>query len=303
MLPGIFSAKSGMAGFLRQNARTDRIRIKRCRLVMFILLILLPQSPALADLILAPTRIVFEKNQRAAQLDLINKGAETATYRITLVNRRMSETGEFSAIDSPMPGEQFADGLLRYSPRQVVLAPGAGQVVRIMLRKPADLRPGEYRSHLQFERLPDAKGAAGINAPGKPASGEIGITLTALIGASIPVIVRHGETAARMTLSNLELKKPATGEPPILAVVIERNGNRSVYGDLAVSFTPKGGAEQEIAKAGGVAVYTPNPLRRVKLALKPPPGLALAHGTLRVTYRLRPEEGGKLLAETAIQLP
>ena len=303
MLHFITSANSGMACFLRQIVRTDRIRIKRSWLVMFILFMLLPQSPALADLMLYPTRIVLEKNQRAAQLELINNGNETATYRISLVNRRMSETGEFSAIDSPMPGEQFADGLLRYSPRQVVLAPGAGQVVRIMLRKPADLAPGEYRSHLQFERLPEAKGATGIAAPGQLAAGEISVTLTALIGASIPVIVRHGETAARMTLSNLELQKSATGEPPILAVVMERNGNRSVYGDLAVSFTPRGGAEQEIAKAGGVAVYTPNPLRRVKLALKPPPGQALAHGTLRVTYRQRPEEGGKLLAETLIQLP
>ncbi len=303
MLPSISSANSGMACFLRQIARTDRIGIKRCRLVMFILLMLLPQSPALADLMLYPTRIVLEKNQRAAQLELINNGNETATYRISLVNRRMSETGEFSAIDSPLPGEQFADGLLRYSPRQVVLAPGKGQVVRILLRKPADLRPGEYRSHLQFERLPEAKGAAGINAPGNPAAGEIGVTLTALIGASIPIIVRHGETTGGVILSKLTLRQRVAGQPPILAVVLERGGNRSVYGDLTASFTPKGGAEQVVAKAGGVAVYTPNPLRRVKLALKPPPGLVLTHGTLRVTYRQRPEEGGKLLAETAIQVP
>ena len=52
-----------------------------------------------------------------------------------------------------------------------------------------------------------------------------------------------------------------------------------------------------------MAVYTPNPLRRVKLALQPPAGLALARGTLRVTFRERPDAGGKLLAEAAIELP
>ncbi|MCK4304896.1 MAG: molecular chaperone, partial [Candidatus Eisenbacteria sp.] len=226
-----------------------------------------------------------------------------ATYRISLVNRRMSETGEFSAVDSPAPGEQFADPMLRYSPRQVTLAPGEGQVVRIMLRKPAGLAPGEYRSHLQFNKLPGAKEQTGIDSEGSPGDGEIAVTLTAMVGASIPVIVRHGKTSATVTLSNLELQQPADGQPPILSIHLQRSGNRSVYGDLAVTFTPQGGTEQVIARAGGVAVYTPNLLRRAKLALHPEPGLTLKHGTLRVTYRERPEAGGKLLAEAAIELP
>lgn len=264
------------------------------------LLILLPLRPAWADLMLAPTRIVLENKQRAAQLDLINNGQETATYRISLVNRRMSETGEFAAIDSPGPGEQFADGLLRYSPRQVVLAPGVGQTVRILLRKPADLPAGEYRSHLQFERLAPAQGATSI---AQPDGDEIAIRLTALIGATIPVIVRHGETAASVTLTDLEWLKPEAGQTATLALVLQRSGNRSVYGDLGAVFTPQGGAAQEVGKASGVAVYAPNPLRRVRLALQPPPGLVLARGALRVTFRERPEAGGRLLAEATIELP
>ncbi|MDO9114070.1 MAG: molecular chaperone [Polaromonas sp.] len=267
-------------------------------------LMMIAAPHAFADLMLAPTRIVLEKNQRSAQLDLINNGEETATYRINLVNRRMSETGEFSVIDSPRPGEQFADELVRYSPRQVVLAPGRGQTVRILLRKPADLPAGEYRSHLQFDRVPEATGAASINAQGPALGpGEVGVQLTALIGVSIPVIVRHGDTSATVTLSGLELPKPAPGQPSMLTVVLQRSGNRSVYGDLAVMFTPQGGAAQEVGKAGGLAVYTPNSLRRVKLELKPPAGLTLTRGSLRVTFRERPDAGGKLLAEAAIELP
>jgi hypothetical protein len=56
-----------------------------------------------------------------------------------------------------------------------------------------------------------------------------------------------------------------------------------------------------VGKAGGLAVYTPNALRRVKLELKS--DLALTHGTLRLTFRERAESGGKLLAEAAIELP
>jgi P pilus assembly chaperone PapD len=299
----LFSMLAGprIAGFMTRLLPSASTRQKRF-LPLLGLLMLLPQQYALADLMLHPTRVVFEKNQRAAQVELINNSAEAATYRISLVKRRMSETGDFSAIDSPAPGEQFADELLRYSPRQVTVAPGAGQVVRIMLRKPANLAAGEYRSHLQFDKLPDAKGATSIESMGT-GDKEIGVHLTALIGASIPVIVRHGETEASVSLSHLELEQPAAGQAPVLALQLQRSGNRSVYGDLTVGFTPQGGDAQVIAKAGGVAVYSPNPLRRAKIALQPPLGVALARGTLRVTYRERPEAGGKLLAEAAMVLP
>lgn len=277
---------------------------RQFRATWLALVMLVLADHAFGNLMIAPTRLVFDKNQRAAQVDLMNNGAETATYRISIVNRRMSETGEFSAADKPLSGEQFADELLRYSPRQVVLAPGAGQTVRISLRKPAELPVGEYRSHLLFERVAEAGGASSIDttAP-KLAPDEVGVQLKSLIGLSIPLIVRHGETTASVALSGLELLKPATsGQPPLLAAVLQRSGNRSVYGDLGATFTPRGGAAQEVGKAGGVAVYTPNPLRRVKLELKPPPGLALSGGTLRLSYRDRPEAGGKLLAEAAVEL-
>jgi hypothetical protein len=76
-----------------------------------------------------------------------------------------------------------------------------------------------------------------------------------------------------------------------------------VFGDLTVSFKPQGGAGQVIGKAGGLAVYTPNPLRRTTLNLRMPPGLALAHGTLSVTYQERPEDGGRLMAAGALDMP
>ncbi|MCE9681498.1 fimbrial biogenesis chaperone [Halomonas alkalisoli] len=264
------------------------------------LLFMLPASHALAQLMLYPTRVVFEGNQRSAQLELINNGTETATYRISLVNRRMSETGAFSDITAPMPGEQFADTLLQYSPRQVTLEPGTGQAIRIMVRKPADLVAGEYRSHLLLSQQPETTGRRSIES-GSTAAGEIGIQLTALVGASIPVIVRHGPTNANVALTQLELQRSASGAP-LLALQMQRSGTQSVYGDLTVSFTPRSGAEQVIGRANGVAVYTPNPVRRALIALQPSSGLTLSNGTLRVTYREQAEDGGRLLAESQLSL-
>ena len=270
------------------------------RLLLPCLLVLLAQS-AHAELMLHPTRIVFDRNERAAQVELINNSKEAATYRITLVNRRMTDDGRFEAITAPLAGELFADPMLRYSPRQITLQPGTAQTVRLMLRKPAQLADGEYRSHLHFQKLPDAAGATSIEAQGKP--GDIGVMLNALVGASMPVIVRHGASSAAVSLSNLALLHGADGRAPMVALQFDRSGASSVYGDLQVSFTPHGGAPQLLASAGGIAVYAPNALRRATLPLQLPQGRPLARGTLHVVYRQRADAGGAILAQAALPVP
>ena len=273
---------------------------RRLALAFLTALLLLPQA-ALADLMLYPTRLVFEKNMRTAQVDLINNGSEPTTYRISVVNQRMGEEGQFLPVDTQIPGELFANEMVQFSPRQVTLQPGTSQTVRVMIRKPASLLPGEYRSHLHFEKMPEPRGANSVE-PGVKDK-EIGIVLTALVGASIPVIVRHEVEPATVNLSHLELLKAPAMPQPTLALQFDRSGNSSVYGDLAVGFTPRGGAEQIIARANGLAVYSPNPLRRARLPLQPPAGLVLAHGTLRVTYSARPEAGSAVLAEGTLAVP
>lgn len=283
---------------LHQNQRAMNVYLR----IALLVILLLPVSPAVAELMLYPTRIVLEGNQRAAQLELINNGSKSATYRISLVNRRMSHTGTFSEAKDPLPGEQFAGDLLRYSPRQVTLAPGTGQTVRIMVRKPANLEIGEYRSHLLFAKQPDPSGRTSVESRNAGAEKEIGVVLTALVGASVPVIVRHGNTDAQVALTHLELQQPA-GKSPFLILDLERSGNQSVYGDLTVSFTPRGGSEQVIARANGVAIYTPNLVRRASIMLRQPDNYRLTSGAVRVSYREQAEDGGALLAEAVLQLP
>jgi hypothetical protein len=249
---------------------------------------------ARADLMLHPTRIVFDKSTRSAQVELINSGSEPATYRLRLVNRRMGETGEFSAVETPQPGELFAEPMLRFSPRQVTVPAGGAQTVRLMLKKDPELAPGEYRSHLQFDRVAEP---APLNATEAAPSKEIGIVLTALVGASMPIIVRQGPVSAQVALTGLHLDGAA------LSLQFERSGTASVYGDLAVTFTPRGGAPLAVGGMGGVAVYAPNPRRRAVLPLTLPPGVALKDGRLAVVYRERPDQGGAVLARADLDVP
>lgn len=263
-------------------------------LIATILASVSPAAHAASELMVHPTRVVFEGNARTAQIDLINSGTEPMTYRISVVNRRMTEAGEFVPADTPAAAERFADRMIRFSPRQVVLQPGVAQAVRLQLRKPADITDGEYRTHLLFQALPPANAAT---PESKAPEQGLDIRLAAIYSVSIPVIVRHGTTTAAVSLRDLELRRPVAG-PPALALRIERTGSRSVYGDLTVHLR-SGAREQIIGRANGVAVYTPNSERRVVLPL-PALKQGVPAGELRVTFQERPEQSRRVEAQARL---
>ena len=59
----------------------------------------------------------------------------------------------------------------------------------------------------------------------------------------------------------------------------------------------------DLAKAGGVAVYVPNPTRRARMPLAMTGANSLPAGLLRLSYRERADAGGKLLAEATLAVP
>lgn len=259
------------------------------------------EQGGVGDLLVAPTRVVFEGRERTAEFILINRSAVTATYRISLVHLRMNENGGTQEISTAEPGELFADELIRYSPRQVTLEPNVSQTVRLQLRKPAELAAGEYRSHLLFRAIPASESAA--SASGGQAADGVSVTMRPVYGVSVPIIVRHGETAATVTLDQLELL-PATGPAatPGLRLRINRAGNQSVYGDFTVTWMPTAGQPEAVGLANGVAVYTPNSTRVAIIPLRPAAGRPLTHGRLRVTFA-KQSANSEVIAAAEIGVP
>jgi hypothetical protein len=263
-----------------------------------------PGLPGIGDLLVAPTRVVFEGRARSGELTLLNIGKQAATYRISFTHFRMLENGDLKEVEQPAPGDAVADDLIRYSPRQVTLEPNVSQTIRLQVRKPEKLADGEYRSHLLFRAVPPEGAIPGnvVETEGKKAEGY-SIRLTPIYGVSIPVIVRQGQTSVKASLADLSVMPPGkAGDPSILQVKIHREGNQSVYGNLQVTFVSSTGREQVVGTMNGLAVYTPIPDRIVRIALQPPPGVTLEHGRLRVSYA-RAEQKGDLLAEAETALP
>jgi len=285
----------------------DEFRQRKRRVLRLMLVPLLLASPVIANamgnLLVSPTRVVFEQRDRTAQVTLVNQGRETGEFRITFIRQNMLESGEFVPVADDEPG-MYSDTLIRYSPRQVTLPPGQSQVIRLMLRKPRDLADGEYRSHLLFQALPPAASSSIENIAKDTSAEGITVEITPIVGVSIPVIVRHGKLDGKVSLSDARIvPAAAAGGSPAFAVTINRSGNSSVYGDIRATFTPSGGAPLVVAQANGVAVYANIDKRHFQSPLKLPSGVSLANGILDVALIAsgeNPESG--TLAHTSLTL-
>jgi hypothetical protein len=257
---------------------------------------------AQGDLIVFPKRVVFEGTQRIRELNLANTGQDTATYIISVVQIRMKEDGGFENIMEPDPGQKFAENYIRIFPRRVVLAPNEAQLVKVQLTRTSELTEGEYRSHLYFRAEPVSKPLVGLNSNETPKdSNAISVRIVPIFGMTIPVIIRVGESTTKVSFSDLGLEM-YKDTIPTLKMSINRTGNMSVYGDINVEHISPEGKITRVGNVQGVAVYTPNLVRRARIELNKKLGINYKTGKLRLEYSAQREDKNAKLAEAELQL-
>jgi len=254
-------------------------------------------SLAQGDLLITPRRIVFEGSKRSMDLNLANTGRDTATYSISLVQIRMLEDGGFETITTPDPGQQFADRYIRFFPRTVTLGPNEAQTVKIQLIRSNELAQGEYRSHFYFRSIPRSTPLGEEGVPKDTTT--ISVRLTPIFGITIPAIIKVGASTSKVTISGLELEM-VNDTLPNLKLIFNRSGNMSVYGDLTVDHVSTQGKITRVGIANGVAVYTPNTIRRFRFSLNS--GVDFRTGTLRVIYTSSTDVKPIRLAEAELPL-
>jgi len=262
------------------------------------------QAQGGGDLVVSPTRVVFEARTRSAKVTLANRGSATSTFRISLIDMNMDGQGQMSQVSPETPSPSSAQKLVRYAPRQIDIPPGGTQIVRLSLRKPANLADGEYRSHMFFRAVPPEGAGRSVTDDTPLEKGELRIQLVPIYGITIPIIVRNGELSLAAGMGDVAMIDATESDPQKLVIELTRSGNRSAFGDLVAVYKPAGGGEEiVVGRISRIAVYSPNEKRQVMMTLRVPDGISLkAGGTIAVTYRETDDEGGKVLATSAIKL-
>jgi hypothetical protein len=283
-----------MSSVNKGNCRQKKI------FLLFFLFTISIHASSQGDLMITPHRVVLEGNKQIEEIVVANIGQDTAFYSISLIEYRMTDDGSLKEITEPVPGQKFASPILRYFPRSIELAPNESQVVRIQVRRRPGLEEGEYRSHLYFRAIPKEE-PRGQETTATDTTG-IGIRLIPIYGISIPVIVRIGNLSASCIIDELAIEHKEE-EAPVLKLVLNRQGTKSVYGDLTVDYVSPTGERINVGKVRGIAVYTPNTVRRFSMPLTVPEGVNLNTGKLVVRFTDANEAKPLVYDEKELELP
>jgi len=266
-----------------------------------------------ANLNISPKRITFDRNHRSATVYLFNQGSAPGTFDISLVDRVMLPDGQIVPVaearakpDAKAVADRVksAQPILQVAPRRVTLSPGQGQTIRLRIAgAPADPAAVELRSHLTITTLPprDSGVTAEAAAASAPAN-ELRFQINALLGLSIPAIVRLNEPDIRAALENPRvtfelLNGPGGPRTPTLTLEVVRQGANSLFGNLEVRVPGQPRTAAPLGVARGVGVYTEIDRRSIRIPLTRPPQPG-EH--LEVTFTDDDTSPGKLLAKLVL---
>jgi hypothetical protein len=266
-----------------------------------------------ANLNISPKRVTFDRNHRSATVFIFNQGSGPGTFDISLVDRVMLPDGQIVPIadaaakpDVKAVADRMksASAILQVSPRRVTLNPGQGQTIRLRIAgAPADPSVVELRSHLTIATLPPRdSGTTAEAAAAKSASNELRFQINALLGLSIPAIVRLNDPDIRAGIENArvtfeQLNGPDGPRTPTLSLDLVRKGANSLFGNFEVRAPGQPKTTPAVGASRGVGVYTEIDRRliRIPLTRAPEPG---EH--LEVTFTDDDTSPGKVLAKLVL---
>jgi hypothetical protein len=254
---------------------------------------------AQGNLLIMPRRVVFEGSKKSQELTLANTGGDTAKYVVAFVQMRMKQDGSFEQITTPDSGQLFADKYLRFFPRTVTLPPNQTQVVKMQVNKSAKMAPGEYRSHVFFKAIP--KEVPLGEEASKKDSNALAVRMVPVFGITIPAIIRVGDCSAKLSMTDIAVEM-YNDTVPRLQMNFIRSGNSSVYGDITVMHTSPEGVVTKVAVVNGVAVYTPNVMRKFACNLDKTHGIDYRKGKLKIRFSTPEDIKATIIAEAELLL-
>ena len=268
------------------------------KLVLISLALWLSLTSVYADMLISPTRVMMDNENRSATLVLRNPSNGSRSYRLTWEDKRATESGGYSKIaeDEEWPS---ASDMVRLSPRQITVGPGENQTVRFSFRPPADLPSGEYRSHLLLQVIPDISEPTATLDSSSPDE-NVGIRVFMQMSFSIPVVVRNNTDAPQVSLEGVKAVPIKNGERLGLELVFKRVGRASSFGKVLVEMQRDNDSPVElIGEYGELSIYQEVDKRKITIPLR---DTRIPEGAMvRVAYEGLNEYKGTLWAEKVFQ--
>lgn len=249
--------------------------------------------PAYADLMISPMRIALGEQERAAEVVIINSGNTLRKYRIEWRQLAALPEGGYREL-TEIEKQRFSglDRVIRISPKQVSLAPGQRQSIKLQLRNTGSFKNGEYRSHLAFVALPKDEKDNVVNR-------NPSIQLNVLMSYTMPVVFRTGPVVVNPSITNISLVYTKQTDETSIKVDLFHNDLFSTHGRLVASWTPKNGTTRQVGLLNNYNFY---PEIKSATTQFPWKDFKLEPGTLEVRYEGQAEFSGLLLGQKTLTI-
>ena len=218
-------------------------------------------------LFVAPTRLEMGPKDRIKTVVVTNKSERARRYDINIIEQEMNEQGLTETV------EQFkysAKSMLRFVPKRFTLEPNERQVVRVMVRRKANIEDGDYHSHMLFREVPvrPEKKKELIDTTKQQAS----FSIPALYGLAIPVVVQQGNIESDVKITDAKLINNES-----LAISFDRSGNAEGTGRITVEYGGK-----SIAQRQWIRIYRERDTITRLVKLDVPEGVTLSGGEIKI---------------------
>ena len=258
-------------------------------------------QPAEADILITPTRVIFEDRDRFASVMLVNNGGKTRTYNLEWsFFKMMEDDGTYETTEAP-PSDFDPSQHIVFSPRRITLAPGASQKIRLALRRPESIPPGDYHVHLKFYLDPDAPEEIIESHKNDLDDGDsrAGAAIVINVSYSVPVFIIAGKPDVQATIGALSMKRNEQNGKLHAVFPVERSGGAySIMGHVYVYHQDGSGNETLVGEVSNGHIF-PEVTRRI---FDVPLNREISGGSLRVVVKHFDNEENLVYAERSFPL-
>ncbi len=231
-----------------------------------------------ASLMLTPVRVILSGKKRAVSVHVNNMSTDSVRFIASLVTLRKDKNGNFYKPDVESKEEAMIKQMIRFSPKRGIIEGKGRQIVKMMVRKPKDLPPGEYMTFLQLST--DQLTETFANS----VSGDIELDI--VVQSSFPVIIQHGKVNAEITPVSLLSVRPTDGAlRPVVNATFSRQGDYSWFGDVTFYYVSTKGKRKRIGYLPSIAIYKDVPSKSFQVVLDNISLEELHSGTIEVEYK------------------
>ena len=234
-------------------------------------------NSAFANLLITPTILVFDGQDRFANITLVNNGKKTFSYEMKWVNYNVKEDGSGYTLEDDYKVTDRLDisEYMALSPRRVTLKPGESQKLRIALRRPPNLSSErDYRVHLRFsvigvqDKLSDVflhKNAA----PGEKARASASVNVQ--VNYTIPIVIRTAKWNGEASVGQISMSRdPGNGRLSVAVPVLKDSPGRSLLSYLKI-YDVVDGKQEYIGGVSNANVYDEINSRTFNIILRKEP--------------------------------